>query len=57
LERYGEVTNIITWKQDRFNETYLQDLQVTDLKMVGETELEIAGYPHAAMAFILHARG
>jgi hypothetical protein len=54
LERYGEGTDILALKQDRFNETYLQ---VTDLTMVGEPGLEIAGYPHAAMAFILHARG
>jgi hypothetical protein len=53
LDRYGEGTNILALKQDRFNETYLQ---VTDFKMVGETGMEIAGYPHAAMAFILQAR-
>jgi hypothetical protein len=53
LERYGEGTNILALKQDRFNETYLQ---VTDLTMVDEPGLEIAGYPHAAMSFILHAR-
>jgi len=54
LERYEEGTNILALKQDRFNKTYLQ---VADLKMVDETGLEIAGYPHAAMAFILHAQG
>ena len=53
MERYGEGTNILALKQDRFNEPYIK---VTDLKTVSETGLEIGGYPHSAMAFILPAR-
>lgn len=46
--------NILALKQDRFNQTYLQ---IIDVNMVGETGVEIAGCPHAAMVLILHARG
>ena len=54
MEQYGEGINILAFEADRFNETYLQ---FTDVKMVGETCLEIAACPRPGMAFILHARG